>query len=158
MANPRNNKGFTLVELIIVIAIIAVLAAVLAPQYLRYVERARQSNDLQVATSIMRATTAAIADPRVGVASNENVTVTWDTGQDPATISSSNSGVEAEIAATMGWTDVDDVDNAQSEAGTAQDFSFIINAATGNIVVANGSGRWVSEIGINEMVASTTSP
>lgn len=40
-----DNKGFTLVELIIVIAIIAVLAAVIAPQYIKYVERSRQGVD-----------------------------------------------------------------------------------------------------------------
>lgn len=40
-----NNKGFSLVELIIVIAIMAVLIAVLAPQYMRYVERGRAASD-----------------------------------------------------------------------------------------------------------------
>ncbi|MDE7360278.1 MAG: prepilin-type N-terminal cleavage/methylation domain-containing protein, partial [Lachnospiraceae bacterium] len=33
-----NDKGFSLVELIIVIAIMAILIVVLAPQYLKYVE------------------------------------------------------------------------------------------------------------------------
>ena len=32
-----NNKGFSLVELIIVIAIMAVLVGVLAPQFMKYV-------------------------------------------------------------------------------------------------------------------------
>ncbi|MDD6381391.1 MAG: prepilin-type N-terminal cleavage/methylation domain-containing protein [Lachnospiraceae bacterium] len=41
----KNNKGFTLIELIVVIAIIAVLAAILAPQYLRYVEKSRVTSD-----------------------------------------------------------------------------------------------------------------
>ena len=41
------NKGFSLVELIIVVAIMAVLIGVLAPQYLKYVERSRESADLQ---------------------------------------------------------------------------------------------------------------
>jgi type IV pilus assembly protein PilA len=42
-----NNKGFSLVELIIVIAIMAVLVGVLAPQFIKYVENSRQSTDVQ---------------------------------------------------------------------------------------------------------------
>ena len=38
-----NNKGFSLIELIIVVAIMAVLIGVLAPQYLKYVEKSRVS-------------------------------------------------------------------------------------------------------------------
>ena len=49
----RNNKGFSLVELIIVIAIMAVLVGVLAPAYLRYVEKSRKSADVQAIDSIM---------------------------------------------------------------------------------------------------------
>jgi len=40
-----NNKGFSLVELIIVIAIMAVLVGVLAPQFLKYVEQSRVQKD-----------------------------------------------------------------------------------------------------------------
>ena len=41
----KNNKGFSLVELIIVIAIMAVLVGTLAPQYIRYVEKSRVAAD-----------------------------------------------------------------------------------------------------------------
>jgi len=40
-----GNKGFSLVELIIVIAIMAVLMAVLAPQLIKYVEKSRVQAD-----------------------------------------------------------------------------------------------------------------
>jgi len=42
----KNNAGFTLVELIVVIAILGVLMAVLVPQYIQYVERSRQAVDI----------------------------------------------------------------------------------------------------------------
>ncbi len=78
----KNNKGFTLVELIIVIAIIAVLAAVLAPRYLQYVERSRESNDLQIATNIVRAATVAIADPKNEIPPGYFIEVLWVTGNE----------------------------------------------------------------------------
>ncbi len=60
-----NNKGFSLVELIIVIAIMAVLVVVLAPQYLKYVERSRNATDLQNARAIVTACQVWGADPAV---------------------------------------------------------------------------------------------
>ena len=50
-----NNKGFSLIELIIVVAIMAVLIGVLAPQYLKYVEKSRESADLQAIDSMVSA-------------------------------------------------------------------------------------------------------
>lgn len=38
----EKNKGFSLVELIVVIAIMATLVGVLAPRYIQYIERARR--------------------------------------------------------------------------------------------------------------------
>ena len=61
-----NDRGFSLVELIIVIAIMAILIVVLAPQYLRYVERSRNSTDMQNARTMMTAIETWAADPQAG--------------------------------------------------------------------------------------------
>lgn len=60
-----NNKGFSLVELIIVIAIMAILVGVLAPQYLKYVEKSKVSADKDLLDSIYSACTTASSDPDV---------------------------------------------------------------------------------------------
>ena len=50
-----GNKGFSLVELIIVIAIMAVLMAVLAPQLIKYVENSRVQADDTAASELLNA-------------------------------------------------------------------------------------------------------
>ena len=58
----KNNKGFSLVELIVVIAIMAVLVGVLAPQLIRYVEKSREATDIQNCDSIATTLKSYFAD------------------------------------------------------------------------------------------------
>jgi type IV pilus assembly protein PilA len=69
-----DNKGFSLVELIIVIAIMAILVGVLAPQFIKYVEQSRQSTDLQTINEIKTAVETYVTDFNP----SEDVTVTAD--------------------------------------------------------------------------------
>ena len=60
-----NNKGFSLVELIIVIAIMAVLIGLLAPQFIKYVQRSKYSTDVKNGQEIATVIQTLIADNKL---------------------------------------------------------------------------------------------
>lgn len=105
-----GNKGFSLVELIIVIAIMAILIGVMAPQLLRYVERTRVSSDTQLADSVRTAVRTAMMDPVVlndaasttAIANFNNTATSQTTAVDLGTFSG-NAFADA-IAETLGVT------------------------------------------------------
>ena len=108
-----NNKGFSLVELIIVIAIMAILVGVLAPQFIKYVESSRQSTDIQNASEIKAAIEAYVAETdasgTITVSTSSGNIVVSDgggagTGVDKAL---TDVGLSSSIACrSTGWPDV----------------------------------------------------
>lgn len=60
-----NNKGFSLVELIVVIAIMAILVGVLAPSVLGQIDKAKISKDKQAIDAVATAVAIAWADPTI---------------------------------------------------------------------------------------------
>ena len=77
-----TNKGFSLVELIIVIAIMAVLIGVLAPQYLKYVEKSGESADLTNYQEIISALQIYAADPDAeAIGTSDQTIVVNDKGE-----------------------------------------------------------------------------
>lgn len=94
-----NKKGFSMVELIIVIAIMAVLVAVLAPTYIQYVQRSRQTNDMNTASAIEQAINTLIADGTI----TGTVTVTWNTdGESPGLVGTDAAAVITAIEVITG--------------------------------------------------------
>lgn len=65
MMKKKNNKGFSLVELIVVILIMAVLAVALAPQVMKWVENSRIAADNQNYDSLFSDAQLALTDPDV---------------------------------------------------------------------------------------------
>lgn len=57
-----NNKGFSMVELIIVIAIMAILAGAIAPTLIKYVNKSRMSSDVSNAQTVATSIQSALAN------------------------------------------------------------------------------------------------
>ena len=67
----KDNKGFTLVELVIVIAILAILVGILAPQYTKYVEKSRKSADATNMDELVKAVQVYAVDNAIVKKTNE---------------------------------------------------------------------------------------
>ena len=61
MVKENKDKGFTLVELIVVLVILAILAAILVPALMGYIDRAKEQKYIDEAKALMTATQAGIA-------------------------------------------------------------------------------------------------
>lgn len=62
LKSKRNNKGFSLVELIIVIAIMVALIAAIGPQYVKYVKKSRDASMTRAAEDVYGFVRAEYAD------------------------------------------------------------------------------------------------
>lgn len=61
----KQNNGFSLIELLIVVAIMAIAIGVMAPQLVRYIEKTNVSSDIQLADTIRTGVSTAIVDAEV---------------------------------------------------------------------------------------------
>ena len=65
MQKTKNKKGFTLIELIIVVAIMAVLVSLLAPNVIKYLEQSKVAKDISTLDAVRSAIEAEITDERL---------------------------------------------------------------------------------------------
>ena len=81
-----NNKGFSLVELIVVVLIMAIIAVALAPQVMKWVEESRKSTDANNYDTIVEACNTALADQKTLKESNTAITIKADASSDTARV------------------------------------------------------------------------
>lgn len=118
----KNNKGFSLVELIIVIAIMAILVGVMAPQLIKYIEKTNVSSDTQLCDSVKTAITTAMMDPAVINTAGTTLPKT-DSWLEASAIDEGDGGFGAAVAEILGYDDMGDINNEIKSAhgsGTLQ--------------------------------------
>ncbi len=71
-----NNKGFSLVELIVVVLIMAIIAVALAPQVMKWVENSRKSTDIENYNAlVLAANTASTNEDIIAAVKTANITI-----------------------------------------------------------------------------------
>lgn len=141
MKKKMNNKGFSLVELIIVIAIMAVLMVVLAPQLLRYAEKTRLQKDNSAISEIANAIKIACADEKIlADVPSTPITFTADAkGNQTYTFTASSTDAFAtELASTIGTvtTSSTTYQKAVKSGGAGALTITITKAADGSVTVS----------------------
>ena len=121
----KKNGGFTLVELIVVIAILAILAGVAIPAYSGYIEKANATADI---TALAAVSTAAMAN----YATEGQVTkIVVTDGDSSDTISV--------------WLNGDTAENEAKNPTSDEDFQTFMNSTTFSIELKTGTtATWLA--------------
>lgn len=96
--SQKNNKGFSLVELIVVVAIMAVLMGILVPTLVKNVEKSKKQKDASAIEEIRSTMVTTLADPTY---SDIEATIVYD----DTTIDIDDPGTTGSITAESPITD-----------------------------------------------------
>ena len=108
MKHRKDNLGFSLVELIIVIAIMGILVGALAPIMIKYVEKSNIASDQQLLDSVYQAVMYAAAHPDINNGPDSKALIS--SMSTPCTLESlmtpADNKLAEDIMETLGWTDL----------------------------------------------------
>ena len=129
----KNKKGFSLVELIIVIAIMVALIAVMAPAFVKYVQKSRDAALTSAAEDYHTAAKTYIADPETTAfpADGSKIVIGWDSGTQAITFDGSNvdDDIKAEIDKLAGV----DLANPKKMGKTNLQYTITFTGESGDI-------------------------
>ena len=132
----KNNKGFSLVELIIVIAIMAILAGALAPALIKYINKSRRSTDIQNADTLRTSVQTAMSNPDAVDAIGGDTTSF--SSNDIKNASSSNKFL-TEVQSVVGKTTLT---TKYKEKGSP--FKIDVDIASNTVIVKSAAGTEIS--------------
>lgn len=132
----NKNKGFSLVELIVVVAIMAVLVGILAPAYLSYVEKTRRGTDENAGEEIRHAIEIAAADICVYDELRDGFTVSISSGTQIKTIAGTKAAFAAALEETFG--DKSFTIKSKKYNGKTYDINIPAQSATDAALTVNG--------------------
>lgn len=142
----NDKKGFSLVELIIVMAIMAILVGVVASQVIPYMEKSRQSKDQQQISNLATSMVSAIAQDGTFDLATEAATADISFELSTANLASNTtSTIESTFAELCGQSDTDAVVTAvkdkftSNKAKTAGNKLFVTLKKNGSVTIDCGT-------------------
>ncbi len=121
----KKNRGFSLVELIIVIAIMAILVGVVGTQVVPYIEKSRQAKDYQIISGFCTAATTAYSSNAANIATTTGtITVNFNATTDTTKPTGDALIVYNEVKALTGYSSISTL-AAGMESKAGKDISAI---------------------------------
>lgn len=80
-SSTRDSSGFSLIELIVVVAVMAVLIGVITPEFYRYVEKSKRSVDLKQARTMAEVFDIIKATQDIALVNGYDCIETWNVDQ-----------------------------------------------------------------------------
>ena len=144
----ENDKGFSLVELIIVIAIMVALVAMLAPQFVKYVTRSRDATVKAAAEDVLAVSKSEYALGHLTLKGDDPGTITVQTnsqGQLTVFFDSANLSYCDEQGNEIGQEGFRAMCGIDSTRSSISDDAYVITISRGNQFTSTQEARFSDE-------------